>query len=157
MKLINKKYLINSYCYELINIYDSSKKTEIQEVYISKDVDEAILQDKKDFVSTRDSITNEIINIKKNCKDKVILKSLNFILLYLSNHEAYKEHNLGSNNETIKSIPSKEQKTIYRKNNITYYKFRKDALERRNKGDRLYYKAGEGYYIIRPIKRGFWF
>jgi len=37
-----------------------------------------------------------------------------------------------------------------------YYDTRSDAESKRRKGERIYYKAGEGYYIVRPKKRDWW-
>lgn len=38
-----------------------------------------------------------------------------------------------------------------------YYKYKKDALRARRRGDRIYYDAYEGgYYIVRPQKSSFW-
>lgn len=107
-------------------------------IYSEDDVKEAVLRFKKHYM--------ELMFIDEKTKEHMI-KAYNIVF---GDFESKNE-----DSEYIKD--AKEEKTIYRKNNITYYKFIKDALERRNKGDRLYYKAGEGYYIIRSIKRGFWF
>ena len=38
-----------------------------------------------------------------------------------------------------------------------YFETKKEALEARKKGDRIYYDADEkAYYIITPTKRKFW-
>lgn len=103
-KLINKAYMINSYSYELLKLYDGSTNTEDFEVYLRKDVDKAIIQDKQDFIFLKNSILNEINNINNNCKDKNILRSLQFILLFLRNHESKKEYIFGSNHKTQDDI-----------------------------------------------------
>jgi len=38
----------------------------------------------------------------------------------------------------------------------TFYTTKREAESARRKGDRIYFVAGVGYYIVRPKKRG-WF
>ena len=38
----------------------------------------------------------------------------------------------------------------------TYYPNRRSAERMRRKGDRVYYVANLGYYLVRPIKRNIW-
>lgn len=37
-----------------------------------------------------------------------------------------------------------------------YYQTRSEAEAKRQRGDRIYYKPGYGYYIVRPKKRDWW-
>lgn len=37
-----------------------------------------------------------------------------------------------------------------------YYRTRSEAEAKRQRGDRIYYKPGYGYYIVRPKKRDWW-
>ena len=37
-----------------------------------------------------------------------------------------------------------------------YYQTRSEAETEREKGERIYYKAGEGFYLVRMKKRDWW-
>ena len=37
-----------------------------------------------------------------------------------------------------------------------YYQTRNEAESERNKGERIYYKLGEGFYLVRPKERDWW-
>lgn len=42
------------------------------------------------------------------------------------------------------------------KNNKTYYTTKKEAMDARRKGDRIYYSKKEKAYYIRRVKNPFW-
>jgi hypothetical protein len=56
-------------------------------------------------------------------------------------------------NEKYKSLDSEDDDYIKM---TRYYPNWAEANSRRQKGDRIYYEPGAGYYIVRPKKRNIW-
>jgi hypothetical protein len=97
-----------------------------------------ILLEKLEYLHEIDFVTSDI---KDAVKDSVL--EFKSILIGYGDKYLLKEFNKEFGEFEYKNNHIKAGKQIYRKGNITYYKSKKDALERRNKGDRMYYKAGE--------------